>query len=395
MGWRYRAGLLLIFIVVIMWVTSAEITQSIFTEYKHPFAVTYLGTSLLAAYLPIAFMRDWLLKFLRSCSYNSDKSCLYESSQVLDSPTHNICTHGKFDIEEQQPLADEKCIKDIHSQKEGKPTVFDSKDDDVDSLIHRKLVTKEIATLGLFIGPIWFASEVGHRLFTLLIGALLGDDSINVINLVSVFVSMAGVAMTAYGKTWATDESETTTSSIRNHSFLGYLFALLSAMTDGLFTVLLKKFAGEDGEKVDMQKLIGYIGLFSLVSLWWLVWPLTALGFEPKFIIPDSAQTVGVVFANCFAGSFLSDYFWALGVVWTTPLVAALGASLTIPLAMLEDMVIHGRHYSTIYILGSVQVFLGFAIANVSDWFTPKSGFQFLNSLERLFIPSPLPNLTM
>jgi solute carrier family 35 protein F5 len=50
-------------------------------------------------------------------------------------------------------------------------------------------------------------------LFTLLIGALLGEDSINVINLVSVFVSMAGVVMTAYGKTWATDESETTTSS--------------------------------------------------------------------------------------------------------------------------------------------------------------------------------------
>jgi hypothetical protein len=46
----------------------------------------------------------------------------------------------------------------------------------------------------------------------------------------------------------------------------------------------------------------------------------------------------------------------ALGVVWTSPLVAALGASLTIPLAMLEDMIIHGRQYSTIYILGSVQV---------------------------------------
>jgi solute carrier family 35 protein F5 len=33
-----------------------------------------------------------------------------------------------------------------------------------------------------------------------------------------------------------------------------------------------------------------------------------------------------------------------------------LGMSLTIPLAMLADMVIHGRHYSAIYILGSVQV---------------------------------------
>jgi len=34
--------------------------------------------------------------------------------------------------------------------------------------------------------------------------------------------------------------------------------------------VLLKKYAGEEGEKVDMQKFFGYIGLFALVSLWWL-----------------------------------------------------------------------------------------------------------------------------
>jgi solute carrier family 35 protein F5 len=33
--------------------------------------------------------------------------------------------------------------------------------------------------------------------------------------------------------------------------------------------VLLKKFAGE-GERVDVQKLFGYIGLFTLVALWWL-----------------------------------------------------------------------------------------------------------------------------
>jgi solute carrier family 35 protein F5 len=42
--------------------------------------------------------------------------------------------------------------------------------------------------------------------------------------------------------------------------------------------------------------------------------------------------------------------------VWTTPLVATLGMSLTIPLAMVADMMIHGRHYSAIYILGSTQV---------------------------------------
>lgn len=101
----------------------------------------------------------------------------------------------------------------------------------------------------------------------------------------------------------------------RNHSILGDFFALLSAVTDGLFAgqtsfilftyiwkrryikekniylcswkivvliiviihwqntnsaVLLKKYAGEEGEKVDIQKFFGYIGLFTLVSLWWL-----------------------------------------------------------------------------------------------------------------------------
>jgi hypothetical protein len=51
-----------------------------------------------------------------------------------------------------------------------------------------------------------------------------------------------------------------------------------------------------------------------------------------------------------------------MSVVWTNPLVATLGMSLTIPLAMLADMVVHGRHYSFIYILGSAQV----RVANVS-----------------------------
>lgn len=37
-----------------------------------------------------------------------------------------------------------------------------------------------------------------------------------------------------------------------------------------LISVLLKKFSGEEGERVDVQKLFGYIGLFTLVALWWL-----------------------------------------------------------------------------------------------------------------------------
>lgn len=43
-------------------------------------------------------------------------------------------------------------------------------------------------------------------LFTLFFGALLGHDSVNVTKIVAVLISMAGVALTTVGKTWAADE---------------------------------------------------------------------------------------------------------------------------------------------------------------------------------------------
>uniref|UniRef100_A0A0A0LYQ6 EamA domain-containing protein n=1 Tax=Cucumis sativus TaxID=3659 RepID=A0A0A0LYQ6_CUCSA len=94
-----------------------------------------------------------------------------------------------------------------------------------------KFSTKQIAVLALTIGPIWFVSEYFTNaalartrvattailfstsgLFTLILDACLERQSLSIVNVVAVIVSMVGVVMTTIGKTGAQDEAQSSSS---------------------------------------------------------------------------------------------------------------------------------------------------------------------------------------
>lgn len=140
--------------------------QGIFLDYKQPFAVTYLGASLMVVYLPIAFLKDWFCNFLKRRSSKSGKNAesMNDFSAGFSSPLKYNGGQKIFESELQGCLTRKDSEADLSPHAEGRPLVTRHKDDAQVLKHDRELTAKEIAKYGFYIAPIWFVTEVRHFL---------------------------------------------------------------------------------------------------------------------------------------------------------------------------------------------------------------------------------------
>lgn len=135
--------------------------QDIFTDYKQPFAVTYLGASLMVVYLPIAFIKDWFCNLLKSRSSKSGKNaeCVDEFSVSISSPLKSNGMQKNFELELGSVIRKDSDL-DLATLSEVKPLVAKYNDDTNVLKVEKELTAKEIAAYGFYIAPIWFITEV-------------------------------------------------------------------------------------------------------------------------------------------------------------------------------------------------------------------------------------------
>ncbi|KAJ8603152.1 hypothetical protein CTAYLR_004574 [Chrysophaeum taylorii] len=180
----------------------------------------------------------------------------------------------------------------------------------------------------LILSPLWMLANIAYNaslattsitsstilsstssLWTLGFAVASGVEDKSFAKLFAGILCVVGAAFVAWG-----DETDET--------LVGDGLALASAALYGLYGTVLSAM-----HPLDTTKLFGYLGVSNAV-----------LFAVPVFVFgdPSALNTPPIIVSVLLKGLFdnaLSDYLWARAVVLTTPTIATLGLSLTIPMA--------------------------------------------------------------
>ena len=148
-----------------------------------------------------------------------------------------------------------------------------------------------------------------------------------------------------------------------NDTLGGDVICLFAAVMYGVYTTALRVLVPDDSS-VSFQLLFGYIGLLSLLLLLPPTLLLLATHTFPSMFDGMTMSVLGFIVLNGLADNVLSDYLWARSIVLTSPTVATVGLSLTIPLAFLSDAAMGKLRGGWEEVVGALAVAAGFGLVS-------------------------------
>lgn len=375
-------GLLCLIGVILIWVISGELIEFIFTNqsFNSPFFLTYFNTSLFSLYM-IGFLirpKWWntengppllWLPWLRCCINNSTTT---SSSNSIDSSDGNV-HHSSPPKHESEDIIDDEdtpVISTTTTTTTGSSTITTNM---IDKNI-QMMTIRQVAGIALGFCPLWFGANYLYNLslsmtsvasatilsttsslFTFALGCAMKVEQPTIWKLVGLLVMLGGVVLVSLIDTGSQPTSQ-------RDSILGDALAVGGAVFYAFYAVYLK--LRLDEKRVHMPMFFGFVGIFNVVLMWPLGVFLHFIGWERLHAI--SPPTLGFLFANAIIGTVISDYLWVMAVLLVSPVVATAGLSLTIPLSMIADLIVHHQAFNALYIVGAALTAIGFLFVNTN-----------------------------
>lgn len=386
---RFILGIFVLLIVDIIWVASSELTKSLFKDenFHKPFFSTYSKTAMFMLYLTgFLFWKPWRQQCKKNSLQTGDgQTDSLENEGLLSEPIYVPLKYddknsSNSDINELTEssravrfnnLMEVRQLSDNHAEEAliarlSYPAAIRAEELRLRAL--SKFTVKQVAKIGFVFCFLWFFGNYSYQialnyteagivnvlsstssLFTLICAAIYpgsAADRFTLSKLVAVLISISGVVMVTYSDL-----------KFEGKVPAGALWALAGAIFYAVYLVALRRRVDHE-DKLDIPLFFGFVGLFSALFLWPGFFILHYSDNE-TFQWPNSRQWMFIAI-NGVVGTVLSDFLWLWGCFLTSSLIATTSLSLVTPLTMLADVVIRGDHYTWLFYVGSLPIFIAF-----------------------------------
>jgi len=243
------------------------------------------------------------------------------------------------------------------------------------------------ARAAAFVCPLWFAAQSSYNaslggtsissstvlsttscVWTFALSVALLGERFDWRRLAGVLLTLLGAGVVSWGDARAEAAGGGRGGGVQA-TWWGDALALASAVCYGLYTTAIRRMVPPGGG-VSLSVFFGFLGLFNSLLMLPLVLALAASRVE-DVLGHVTPAFMGWVLLKGLLDNVLSDIIWAHAIVISSATVATVGLALTIPFAMLAELLMTGvlppRHLAA----GSALVIAGFLVTTL---FTVASG---------------------
>ncbi|KAL1521008.1 hypothetical protein AB1Y20_022565 [Prymnesium parvum] len=343
-------GVLLVCAVAVLWTASSVAVQVVFEDvhYRKPFCLTYFCSTMLVVYLPFYPRQLRQIAAFLHCSACAPSSVGPTRYGILGSAPNDGSQPPEHTLEFEGMAAGGGMAVGAVLQLAA----------ELGSLF---FIFNYCFNIGLEMTTVSASSVISTSscLWTLAFSACLLKERISCIKLIAVLLTFCGVCIVVLSD----ERNHLPPSPLTSSPLAGDAITLLSAVLYGAYATRLKlKVPSELA--LPMPFLFGLMGLINACLFLPFIGILQHLRIE-SFVLPQRSALL-VMTSNALLGTVAANMLLARAMLLASPLVATVGLSLSIPLAMLSDAARGRAQLSFGLLLGGCCVWTGFIMVSGS-----------------------------